>query len=154
MPSLWCLEALADRVLSILNIRGIRESSLLNEVLGALDIITESSIIIFGFLFAWHPELLVQPVAVISKPGLMQFMYGSTLAIISFVGLESISQAAQETKRPATIVPRTSIALIFTVFIFALAFSTLSLGILPWQEFRAGRATRWPCWPTTFPTSA
>jgi basic amino acid/polyamine antiporter, APA family len=57
------------------------------------------------------------------------------LAIISFVGLESISQAAQETRRPATIVPRTSIALIFTVFIFAVSFSTLSLGVLPWSAF-------------------
>jgi len=133
---IWCLEALAIIVfLTILNIRGIRESSLLNEVIGALDIVTESSIIIFGFLFAWRPELLVHQ-WVISKPTMFQFMYGSSLAIISFVGLESISQAAQETKRPATIVPRTSLTLIFTVFIFALAFSNLSLGILPWQEFR------------------
>jgi APA family basic amino acid/polyamine antiporter len=62
-------------------------------------------------------------------------MYGSSLAIISFVGLESISQAAQETRRPATIIPRTSIALIFTVFIFAVGFSTVGLGILPWQNF-------------------
>lgn len=63
-----------------------------------------------------------------------QFMYGSSLAIISFVGLESISQAAQETKRPATIVPRTSVTLIFTVLIFATSFSTMSLGVMPWQE--------------------
>jgi APA family basic amino acid/polyamine antiporter len=62
-------------------------------------------------------------------------MYGSSLAIISFVGLESISQAAQETRRPATIIPRTSLTLIFTVFIFALSFSTLGLGVLPWQAF-------------------
>jgi APA family basic amino acid/polyamine antiporter len=69
-------------------------------------------------------------------------MYGTSLAIISFVGLESISQAAQETRRPATIVPRTSIALIFSVFLFATAFATLGLGVAipaegnlvhPWQ---------------------
>jgi APA family basic amino acid/polyamine antiporter len=64
-------------------------------------------------------------------------MYGTSLAIISFVGLESISQACQETRRPATVVPRTSIALIITVFTFAVAFSTLGIGLLPWQVFQA-----------------
>ncbi|WXJ84771.1 hypothetical protein MTCOM_13210 [Moorella thermoacetica] len=116
-----------------LNIRGMRESSLLNEVLGAIDILTESTIIVFGFLFAWRPELLAHQ-WVTQFPTFKEFAYGSSLAIISFVGLESISQAAQETKRPATVVPRTSVGLIFTVFIFATAFSTMSLGVLPWQD--------------------
>jgi len=131
----WAIEALAIIGFLIwINIRGIRESSLLNEVLGAVDIITESTIIIMGFLFAWKPELLAHQWKT-QFPSLHNFMYGSSLAIISYVGLESISQAAQETKRPATIIPRTSISLIFTVFIFATAFSTVGLGILNWQEF-------------------
>jgi APA family basic amino acid/polyamine antiporter len=94
-----------------------------------------------GFILAWHPALLASQwhTALHSLP-LSKFMYGSSLAIISFVGLESISQAAQETRRPATIIPRTSIALIFTVFIFAVGFSTVGLGILPWRM----SATRWP----------
>jgi APA family basic amino acid/polyamine antiporter len=119
-----------------LNIRGIRESSLFNEILGAIDITTESCIIIFGFCAAWHPELLVsQWHEALHSVSWHQFAYGFSLAIISFVGLESISQAAQETRRPATIIPRTSLTLIFTVFIFAIAFSNLALGVLPWQQF-------------------
>lgn len=119
-----------------LNIRGIRESSLFNEILGAIDILTESSIIIFGFCAAWRPEMLAsQWHDAMQTVSLKQFAYGFSLAIISFVGLESISQAAQETRRPATIIPRTSITLIFTVFIFAVAFSNLALGVLPWKEF-------------------
>ncbi len=133
----WCAETLAIIAgLVWINIRGIRESSLLNEVIGVLVILTESALIILGFLFAWKPDLLVMQWTQ-QFPSLHDFMYGSSLAIISFVGLESISQAAQETRRPATIVPRTSISLIFTVFIFALAFSVLGLGVLPWQQFKA-----------------
>jgi len=133
----WCGEALVMvGLLILLNLRGIRESSLLNEILGVVDILSESSIILFGFLFAWRPELLANQWQMeIANWEWKRFMYGSSLAIISFVGLESISQAAQETRRPATIVPRTSIALIFTVFLFATAFSSLSLGVLPWQAF-------------------
>jgi len=134
----WATETIILVIFLIwLNIKGIRESSLFNEIIGAIDIITESSIIVIGFVFAWRPELFVLQWRT-QFPSLKEFMYGSSLAIISFVGLESISQAAQETRRPATIIPRTSITLIFTVFIFALAFSSMGLGILPWQEFPEG----------------
>lgn len=137
---LWLGETVALIVfLWWLNVRGIRESSMVNEVIGLVDLILEMSVVVFGFVLAWKPELLVQQ-WVTQFPEPRQFMYGFSLAIISFVGLESISQAAQETRRPATVVPRTSIALIFTVFILALGFSTVGLGILPWQEFKAHEA--------------
>lgn len=119
-----------------LNIRGIRESSLFNEIIGAVDMITESSVVMLGFLFAWKPDLLARQFLT-QQPTFSQFMYGSSLAIISYVGLESISQAAQETRRPATIIPRTSLGLIFSVLLFAMAFSTLGMGMLPWQEIAA-----------------
>jgi len=134
---LWLGETVAMILLLLgLNLRGIRESSLVNEVLGLVDLLMEMSVVVFGFILAWKPDLLVQQWTM-EFPSARQFMYGFSLAIISFVGLESISQAAQETRRPATVIPRTSIALIFTVFILALGFSTVGLGILPWQEFRA-----------------
>jgi APA family basic amino acid/polyamine antiporter len=131
----WCLETLfLIGILIGLNIKGMRESSFLNSVIGAVDLLAESSIIIFGFLFAWKPEFLAQQWTT-QFPSIHNLMYGSSLAIISFVGLESISQAAQETKRPASVIPRTSLTLIFTVFIFAVFFSTLGLGVLPWKTF-------------------
>jgi len=96
-------------------------------------------VVVFGFVLAWRPELLVHQWR-FEFPTNSQLMYGASLAIISFVGLESISQAAQETRRPATVIPRTSIALIFTVLIFAMGFSVVGLGILPWQAFRDHQA--------------
>jgi len=74
------------------------------------------------------------------KPSLHNFLFGCSIAIISYIGLESISQAAEETIRPASVVPRTSLALILTVIIYALSFSTLSLGIMPWQVLEANKA--------------
>lgn len=132
---IWCFETLfLIAILILVNIRGVKESSFLNSMIGAVDLLAEGSIIVFGFLFAWKPELLAHQWNT-QFPSLHNFMYGSSLAIISFVGLESISQAAQETRRPASVIPRTSLALIFTVFIFAVSFSTLGLGVLPWQTF-------------------
>jgi APA family basic amino acid/polyamine antiporter len=120
-------------MLTLLNIVGVRESSRFNEILGALDIASESAILFFGFLFAFNPTMLIHQMAT-AWPDPFHLAYGASLAIISFVGLESISQASQETVRPAKVVPRTSIALILTVLIYALAFSNLSLGMLPWQS--------------------
>ncbi len=134
---LWGLESLLIIVfLMFLNIKGIRESSLFNSVIGAIDMAIETSIITLGFVFAWDPNLLVKQWTT-QAPSFERFLYAASLAIISYVGLESVSQSAQETKRPATVIPRTSIALIFTVLMFALAFPTVSLGILPWQEIAA-----------------
>src|SRR5205807_9424560 len=123
-------------MLTFLNILGVRESTRFNEILGALDIVSESSILFIGFLFAFNPSLLIHQM-VTAWPDPFHLAYGASLAIISFVGLESISQASQETLRPAKVVPRTSIALILTVLIYALAFSNLSLAMLPWQSFAA-----------------
>ncbi|MEW6685947.1 MAG: APC family permease [Candidatus Edwardsbacteria bacterium] len=132
---LWCLETLILIAFLIwINIKGVKESSSLNEIIGAIVIITEAGLVIMGLVLAWRPELLAHQWKT-EFPTLKQFMYGSSLAIISFVGLESISQAAQETRRPASIIPRTSIALIFSVFLFAVAFSTLGLGVLNWKVF-------------------
>lgn len=143
--AIWCVESLVIIVLLIfLNIKGIKESSFFNEILGVMDIVIEASIIIFGFIFAWHPELLLNQWHT-QWPTTQNFMYGCSLAIISFVGLESISQAAQETRRPATIVPRSSLCLIFTVFIFAVSFSTLGLGMYPpnWNADSANPVQPW-----------
>lgn len=120
-------------MLTFLNILGVRESSRFNEILGALDIASESAILFFGFLFAFNPTMLIHQMTT-AWPDPFHLAYGASLAIISFVGLESISQASQETVRPAKVVPRTSIALILTVLIYALAFSNLGLGMLPWQS--------------------
>lgn len=118
--------------LCALNVVGVRESTTFNGIVSALDVLSESAILCLGFLFAFHPQLLIHTMQ-FSWPSPYQLMLGTSLAIISFVGLESISQAAQETQRPASIIPRTSVALILTILIFALAYSNLALGLQPWH---------------------
>ena len=118
--------------LAVLNIIGVRESSAFNELVSGMDILSETAILFFGFLFAFQPQLLIHTMNT-SWPTPFNLMNGVSLAIISFVGLESISQAAQETQRPASVIPRTSISLILTILIFALAYSNLALGMQPWH---------------------
>jgi APA family basic amino acid/polyamine antiporter len=127
---LWMLETLAGiGVLIVMNVRGIKVSSAFNNFLGVVAITGQAIIVVAGFSLVWDPGLVVQNFT--QFPGdLSHFALGSSLAIISFVGLESISQVAQETRRPATIIPRTSIGLILSVLLFALAFSILAAGMV------------------------
>jgi basic amino acid/polyamine antiporter, APA family len=132
----WLAETLSGITLLIwMNTRGIRISSLFNEVLGVVTIIGQSVIVIAGFILVWSPDLLFHQFQ-FQRPTLGQFAFGASLAIISFVGLESISQVAQETRRPATIIPRTSIGLILSVLLFAMSFSILAMGVLNANAFK------------------
>jgi basic amino acid/polyamine antiporter, APA family len=127
----WLLETLAGILVLIwMNVRGIKVSSAFNNFLGVIAIIGQAIIVIAGFSLVWDPALVVSNFT--HFPATFgDFALGSSLAIISFVGLESISQVAQETRRPATIIPRTSIGLILSVLLFALAFSILAAGMFP-----------------------
>jgi APA family basic amino acid/polyamine antiporter len=124
--------------LALLNVIGVRESSAFNELVSGLDVVSETAILFFGFLFAFSPELLLHTMQT-AWPTPFNLMNGVSLAIISFVGLESIAQAAQETQRPASVIPRTSVSLILTILIFALAYSNLALGMHPWHPLPLDR---------------
>jgi|ERR1700694_187380 len=116
--------------LTLLNIMGVRQSSRLNELVSAIDVCNEVLVLVCGFLFAWHPQILIHNMT-FHWPHTNDLLLGVSLAIISFVGLESIAQAAEETQRPSHVIPRTSVALILTILIFALAYSNLALGLAP-----------------------
>ncbi len=131
--------------LCVLNVIGVRESTAFNGFVAGLDVVSETAILCFGFLFAFRPELLIHNMQA-SWPSPYHLMLGTSLAIISFVGLESISQAAQETYRPASIIPRTSVTLILTILIFALAYSNLALGMQPWHPILGGNGHHLQFW--------
>ncbi|HEX6506101.1 MAG TPA: APC family permease [Chloroflexota bacterium] len=133
-------------LLLILNTIGVRESSKLNEIAGAVDILAESTLIFIGFVFAFNPSFYWhQTTQFWTHFDSSRLLLGTSLAIISFVGLESISQAAQETERPTQVVPRTSIALILTILAYAISLSNLALGVLPWQTYDPGSTQRQFC---------
>src|SRR5438034_5985027 len=132
---LWLLESVAGIVLLIwLNVLGIKVSTNFNEIIGTIAIFAQSVIVVAGFVLVWKPEIVANQM-LYNRPTLGQFAFGSSLAIIAFVGLETISQVAQETRRPATIIPRTSIGLVISVLLFAMAFSILAVGLVNPSEF-------------------
>jgi APA family basic amino acid/polyamine antiporter len=140
--------------LLLLNSVGIRESSKFNELLVSLDLVVESSILITGILLAFGLALFLSQVTDFGATSIFSnivyimpqygtqtqnFIYGVTLAMTSFIGIESIAQAAEETKRPQRWIPRANKLSIIAVVIFAVGLSTLSMGLMPWQDLAAAQ---------------
>jgi len=134
-----------------INIIGIKESSGLNMVMVSLSLVVLSLVAIVGLLFAFRLDLFVLQLSVVGAPqqfghisyvsglGLntQNLLYAITLAMSSFIGIESIAQAAEETKRPDKTIPRATKMSVVSVLVFAVGLSVLSMGILPWDVLAA-----------------
>ena len=133
--------------LIVINIIGIKESSNFNVALVLLTIITELSVLSLGFLFAFNLDTFINqltsfgnpdPIKYVAYTGLLDvrtenFIYGVTLAMSSYIGIESIAQAAEETRNPWKHLHRAFKIGIVAVVFFTLAFSILGLGVLGWE---------------------
>lgn len=113
------------------NLLGIKESSRVNSALTVVTIAVVLLLLFVGFFFAFKPEMFLsqfKPLEV--DPGIGNFLYSITLAMVAFVGIESISQGAEETVNPKKTIPRATKMSIIAVVFFALATSIMSLGII------------------------
>jgi len=142
-------------ILLFINIIGIRESSLFNSILVSFDLFVEAVMLIFGFVLAFSLGRFLSQISILGADTVFQniayvlpqigignqnFVYGITLAMTSFIGIESIAQAAEETKRPNKWVPRAHKLSIVSVIVFALGLSVLSMGMMPWQSLAAAQS--------------
>jgi amino acid transporter/nucleotide-binding universal stress UspA family protein len=117
-------------VLMALNYIGIRESANLNIGLSVVSIISEIALLLIGFALVWNLPTFIHNITQLgSGVSWTNFGWGITVAMVSFIGLESISQAAEETKRPDKTIPRATRALIVAVILAGLLLCTLAVGL-------------------------
>jgi len=136
-------------VLIGINLWGIRKASALNELLVSLDLAVESLILVLGAVLAFNLGLFASQIGVMGADKVFQniayafkgldyqkqnFIYGVTLAMCSFIGIESISQAAEETRKPYRWIPRATKLSILAVLVFAIGLSSVAMGMVPWTR--------------------
>jgi len=131
-------------LLLTLNVVGIKYSSRFNEVIVAGDLITITVFLVFGLPYILTSGLLTSWLSQVTRSfsagifgnpnqGWYSFAYAVSLAMVSYIGIESISQAAEETRRPARVIPKATKRAIVSVIVIALSLSLLSVSIFPWQ---------------------
>ena len=154
IPFLGIIAGALVLLLLAVNIIGIRESSMFNEILVSFDLFVEAIILVSGFVLAFSLARFLGQVTTFGSPILhpniayalpslgvqdQNFVYGITLAMTSFIGIESIAQAAEETRRPDKWIPRANKLSIISVVIFAIGLSALSMGMMGWADLANAR---------------
>ncbi|MFA6907905.1 MAG: APC family permease [Candidatus Micrarchaeia archaeon] len=144
IPALYIPAAAAFMIflLLVVNLLGIRESSFINSVLTVVVIIILIAVVDLGFTSAFSTERFLSGLTPVdADPGMDSFLYSITLAIVAFVGIESISQGAEETRNPEKVIPRATLMAIFFVVLFALLLSVMALGIVTPQTLADNMAS-------------
>jgi APA family basic amino acid/polyamine antiporter len=119
--------------LMILNVIGIRETSFINVGATMLDILTQVSLVVIGFILLFNPTVLVHRI-IDNWPTTNNLILGIALASIAYTGIETMSQMAEETRRPEKSVPRALVMMIIAVLVIFAGISLVSLSAMPVEE--------------------
>jgi APA family basic amino acid/polyamine antiporter len=90
--------------LMLINVVGVKETSFINIGATLIDILTQVSLVVIGFILLFDPTLLWRSI-VDNWPSAENLVLGIALATIAYTGIETMSQMAEETKRPERSVP-------------------------------------------------
>ncbi len=132
-----------------LNVIGIKESTRVAFLLCVFDIVTQLTIITLGLVFLleiFHPgqffhhlqQLWIQMQVGLSdaawSPSWGQFFKGVGMAMVAYIGIESISQLAGEARHPDRTIPRAMMLTMVTLFVLYFGISAIALTTLTPQE--------------------
>jgi len=115
------------------NVIGVRETSIINIGAAIIDIATQVSLVIIGFILIFSPAIVWHRI-IENWPAPQNLILGIALATIAYTGIETMSQMAEETKQPGRRVPRALILMIVTVLVIFAGISIVSLSAMPSEE--------------------
>lgn len=121
-----------------INIVGVRESSLINWILVIADLSTQLLLVTLGFLLLFDKDLYLLRVTA-NWPSTPDLIFGIAIAAIAYTGVETMSQMAEETKKPEKRVPAALVSMMITVIIIYACISTIAFTVMTPQEL----ATEW-----------
>lgn len=122
-------------ILFLLNFIGIKESARVSLTLTAFATLTQLAIITIGIVMVLNLPYLISHMRigvanVDWSPTWPQFMKGVGMAMVAYIGIESISQLAGETKEPSRNVPRAMLLVMVTLFVMYFGISTVALSVI------------------------
>ncbi|MCL7390430.1 MAG: APC family permease [Thaumarchaeota archaeon] len=148
LPPLGVISVIFIGTLILINYLGIKYSVEVSMGLVILGLIIQGFVLIPGFLLVFDFSKLLEQLQILGSPkiqsevayvasvpiNIQNLLYSLTLAMASFVGIESIAQAAEETRRPARHIPKAAKLSIIAVLISVMGFSILSIGSVGWEK--------------------
>jgi APA family basic amino acid/polyamine antiporter len=141
LPALFIL-----LMLTLVLIRGVRESAMLNGII----VITKVSIVIMFIVFGWHfinpanHTPYIPPATIYVDPAHVAHSYGGFWGIVNaagivffaFIGFDAVSTTAQEAKNPKRDMPIGILGSLVICTVLYMLFAHVLSGIAPVSDFR------------------
>lgn len=130
-------------LLSLMLIRGTKESALLNNILVVVKVAVVLLFIFLGWQYInpeYHTPYIPENTGVKGQFGWSGIAAGAATVFFAFIGFDAVSTAAQEAKNPRKGMPIGILGSLVVCTILYILFSHVMTGLVPYQEF-AGDAS-------------
>jgi basic amino acid/polyamine antiporter, APA family len=128
-------------LLALLNIKGTEESARLNLVLAIADLLTQVVLVVIGLALVFDGDLLVTQIDLGTAPTWGDFALGIAVGMVAYTGIETISNMAEEARRPNRTIPQgTGLVVLAVVVLYALL-PAIALSAMPVTMDASGEFT-------------
>lgn len=140
-------------LLIVLNVIGIQESSVLNLVLAVTDLVTQIVLVMLGIVLLLNIQTVIHNIHFGLAPTWGNFLASISIAMVTYTGIETISNLSEEAKNPGRAVPRATFAVIVAVLFVAAFLPTIGVSVFPvhfdsvHQQWTTDLATKWKADP-------
>jgi len=117
--------------LSLVNVRGVKESAGVNVLLAVVDFATQLLLVLVGAILVLSPSVLVDNVQLGVAPTWKDFLVAIPVGMIAYTGIETISNMAEEAKDETKTIPAAINRVVIAVFAIYAALPVVALSALP-----------------------
>ena len=117
--------------LMVVNVIGIQESSALNLVLAMADLVTQFALVILGVFLLLRIDVVIRNIHLGVAPTWGNFLASVSIAMVTYTGIETISNMSEEAKDPGRTVPRATFWVIGAVLFVSAFLPTIGMSVFP-----------------------
>jgi APA family basic amino acid/polyamine antiporter len=128
-------------LLIVVNVIGIQESSALNLVLAMADLVTQVVLVLLGVILLLNIQTVIHNIHWGVAPTWGNFLASVSIAMVTYTGIETISNMSEEAKDPGRSVPRATFAVIAAVLFVSAFLPTIGMSVFPVHLDAAGHYT-------------
>ena len=125
-------------ILLLINLRGIKQSSIVNIVSTAIEVSGLLIVMVCGFMFLSKATHHIRPQE--AMPGIVDIFQGTALAFFAFTGFEDLANVAEEVKEPEQNLPRAILSALGIAGFLYLAVSWIATSIISGHELSQSEA--------------
>src|SRR5919108_3156207 len=118
-------------VLVVINVVGVKESAGLNILLAVIDFMTQLLLVLIGAVLVFSPDTLVDNVHLGEAPTWENFILAIPIGMIAYMGIETISNMAEEAKDERNTIPAAINRVRIAVYAIYFTLPAVALSALP-----------------------